>query len=61
LYFILNKNLIFTFLQKPDETNERGKKPLKRLRYFCFLKIKKKTKKSPQKSSKKVKIILKET
>lgn len=55
LYFILSKNSITTFLQKPDETNERGK-TLKRLEeVFLFSKIKKKIKTiPPQKSSKKV-------
>ena len=50
LYFILSKNSITTFLQKPDETNERGK-TLKRLEeVFLFSKIKKKIKTIPLKN-----------
>jgi hypothetical protein len=53
LYFILSKNSITTFLQKPDETNERGK-TLKRLEeVFLFSKIKKKIKTIPSKIFKK--------
>ncbi len=50
LYFILSKNSITTFLQKPDETNERGK-TLKRLEeVFLFSKIKKENKDNPLKN-----------
>lgn len=50
LYFILSKNSITTFLQKPDETNERGK-TLKRLEEaFLFSKIKKENKDNPLKN-----------
>ena len=50
LYFILSKNSITTFLQKPEETNERGK-TLKRLEeVFLFSKIKKRRKNHPLKN-----------